>query len=68
MKSYRSTAALTGAELIERNDLAKDSNWKYVLISPCRDEEKYMRETLRFGHQPIDSTHQMDHCRRRINR
>ena len=46
MKSYRSTAALTGAEFIERNDLAKDSNWKYVLISPCRDEEKYMRETL----------------------
>jgi glycosyltransferase involved in cell wall biosynthesis len=27
-------------------DLAKSSHCKYLLISPCRDEAKYMRETL----------------------
>src|SRR6516164_11288258 len=34
-----------GAAIIEDADLAKCRN-RYLLISPCRDEAKYMRETL----------------------
>jgi biofilm PGA synthesis N-glycosyltransferase PgaC len=45
--------AATGAGVIEnadfanyRNGKANYRNGKYVLISPCRDEARYMRETL----------------------
>ena len=38
--------AATGAGVIENADLSKYRNGKYVLISPCRDEARYMRETL----------------------
>jgi glycosyltransferase involved in cell wall biosynthesis len=46
LKNSHSTATQTGAEIIERDDFAQNNNWKYVLISPCRDEAKYMRQTL----------------------
>ena len=32
--------------VMENADLAKSRNGKYLLISPCRDEAGYMRETL----------------------
>src|SRR6202048_1107860 len=38
--------AATGPGVIENVDFAKYRNGKYVLISPCRDEARYMRETL----------------------
>jgi biofilm PGA synthesis N-glycosyltransferase PgaC len=34
------------AGVVDPDDPAKSSGCKYVLISPCRDESKYMRETL----------------------
>jgi poly-beta-1,6-N-acetyl-D-glucosamine synthase len=40
-----SSVATAGAGIIEDADLAKSRN-RYLLISPCRDEAKYMRETL----------------------
>src|SRR5262249_1362569 len=38
--------ATTGAGITENADLAKCRKGKYLLISPCRDEAGYMRETL----------------------
>ena len=38
--------AATGAGVIENADFANYRNGKYLLISPCRDEARYMRETL----------------------
>ena len=43
----RSSAIVTsGAELVGRHDPANPASCKYVLISPCRDEAEYMRQTL----------------------
>jgi poly-beta-1,6-N-acetyl-D-glucosamine synthase len=44
--SCSAAATRSGAEIIERKDPGEGSKSKYVLISPCRDEAKYMRETL----------------------
>jgi biofilm PGA synthesis N-glycosyltransferase PgaC len=41
-----SVVAATGAGVIENADLAKYRNGNYLLISSCRDEAGYMRETL----------------------
>jgi glycosyltransferase involved in cell wall biosynthesis len=38
--------ATAGAGVIERADFASSRRGNYLLISPCRDEAKYMRETL----------------------
>jgi len=39
-------AAGAGAQVLGRTDCGQSSRSKYVLISPCRDEAEYMRETL----------------------
>ena len=44
--SGSSKIAAEGAEIVGRDNCAKSGNGKYVLISPCRDEAKYMRDTL----------------------
>jgi len=44
--SCSSLAATAEMGAIERADLPKYGNGNYLLISPCRDEAKYMRETL----------------------
>src|SRR5215470_8789601 len=44
--SCSSVVALQGAGAIDNADLAKYRNGNYLLISPCRDEAEYMRETL----------------------
>jgi poly-beta-1,6-N-acetyl-D-glucosamine synthase len=44
--SWLAAVAAAGAGVIEHADLANYRNGKYLLISPCRDEAKYMRETL----------------------
>jgi len=44
--SGSSKIATEGAELVGRDNGAKSGSGKYVLISPCRDEAKYMRDTL----------------------
>ena len=38
--------AAAGAGVVEQADLANYRGGNYLLISPCRDEAKYMRETL----------------------
>ena len=43
--SCSSKIAAEGAEIVERDNCESGSG-KYVLISPCRDEAKYMRDTL----------------------
>ena len=50
-------------EFIERADLANYHNGKYLLISPCRDEAKYMRETLDSVINQIGPPRQMDYRR-----
>jgi glycosyltransferase involved in cell wall biosynthesis len=40
------SVAATGAGVVENADLVTHRNGNYLLISPCRDEAKYMRETL----------------------
>src|SRR6516162_8631208 len=40
------SAVAAAAGAIENVDLTKHCNGKYLLISPCRDEAGYMRETL----------------------
>jgi len=44
--SCSSKIAAEGAEIVERDNRAKSGSGNYVLISPCRDEAKYMRDTL----------------------
>src|SRR5207249_1421937 len=39
-------ALARGAESIERGGPVRFGNARYVLISPCRDESQYMRQTL----------------------
>jgi hypothetical protein len=41
-------AAGAGAQVLGRTDCGQSSRPKYVLISPCRDEAEYMRETRRY--------------------
>jgi glycosyltransferase involved in cell wall biosynthesis len=41
-----SSGAAAAAGVTEHVDLAKYRNGNYLLISPCRDEANYMRETL----------------------
>jgi glycosyltransferase involved in cell wall biosynthesis len=41
-----SAVALTGIRVAENDRSPKSDNRKYVLISPCRDEAEYMRQTL----------------------
>jgi len=36
---------------------------KYVLISPCRDEAKFMRETLDSSYRPIHQAREIDYRR-----
>ena len=41
-----SKITIEGAKVIEHDNLGGSGNGKYVLISPCRDEANYMRDTL----------------------
>ena len=41
-----SVVAPAGVGAAEHDDPAKSDNRKYLLISPCRDEAEYMRQTL----------------------
>src|SRR3974377_106549 len=45
-KTEKAFASCSPVVTVTGVDLAKSSHCKYLLISPCRDEAKYMQETL----------------------